>query len=252
MFMCSFKLKIKRTKRLWGDVRSLTSLQLYANPRSSYPAPGENSNGFIFAKIFGGFEKIRSSICDLVTIARLLNATLVIPGIQQITSSRVLPIFMTRIISLKNDVNIVKTLPKYLKPAGKRSEFPIVKPQNSASPNFYVKEVLPKLKKAKVVGLIITDGGCLQTLSSDNSYNSTAGTQLATYNQPSPIKPLTFRFAASHSTKKDNELAATRLEKPALIPSQFHHGLFPVSSPTVLHTPNNHTDDDIDPVVSKG
>ncbi|KAK8520122.1 hypothetical protein V6N12_004083 [Hibiscus sabdariffa] len=232
--MCSFKLKIKRTKRLWGDVRSLTSLQLYANPRSSYPAPGENSNGFIFAKIFGGFEKIRSSICDLVTIARLLNATLVIPGIQQITSSRVLPIFMTRIISLKNDVNIVKTLPKYLKPAGKRSEFPIVKPQNSASPNFYVKEVLPKLKKAKVVGLIITDGGCLQI--------TVITLQLA----------LRFRFAASHSTKKDNELAATRLEKPALIPSQFHHGLFPVSSPTVLHTPNNHTDDDIDPVVSKG
>ncbi|KAK8542913.1 hypothetical protein V6N13_136536 [Hibiscus sabdariffa] len=48
----------------------------------------------------------------------------------------------------------------------------------------------------------------------------------------------------------------SQIKQAALIPSQFHHGLFPVPSPTVLHTPNNHTitftDDDIDPVVSKG
>ncbi|KAK8542919.1 hypothetical protein V6N12_015495 [Hibiscus sabdariffa] len=142
-------LKIKRTKRLWGDVRSLTSLQPYANPRSSYPA-------------------------------RLLNATLVIPEIQRSTRSKGVSYKFKSftylydeeefIISLKNDVNIVKTLPKYLKPAGKRSEFPIVKPQNSASPNFYVKEVLPKLKKAKVVGLIITDGGCLQSILPTSMY----------------------------------------------------------------------------------
>ncbi|KAK8545526.1 hypothetical protein V6N13_066805 [Hibiscus sabdariffa] len=167
-------LEVKRNKRLWGDVRSLEFLQPYANPRSSYPAPDENSNGFIYAKIFGGFEKIRSSICDLVTISRLLNATLVIPEIQQSTRSKGVSYKFKSftylydeeefIISLKNDVNIVKTLPEYLKAARKRSEFPIFKPQNSASPNFYVREVLPKLKKAKVVGLIITDGGCLQSI----------------------------------------------------------------------------------------
>ncbi|MBA0783830.1 hypothetical protein Gotri_001482 [Gossypium trilobum] len=167
-------LKTRRNKRLWGAVRSLESLQPHANPRSSYPVPDENTNGFIYAKIFGGFEKIRSSICDLVTISRLLNATLVIPEIQQSTRSKGVSYKFKSfsylydeeqfIMLLKNDVNIVKSLPEYLKAARRRSEFPTFKPQNSASPNFYVKEVLPNLKKAKVVGLIVTDGGCLKSI----------------------------------------------------------------------------------------
>ncbi|XWS42692.1 hypothetical protein CRYUN_Cryun16bG0035900 [Craigia yunnanensis] len=163
-----------RNKRLWGAVRSLESLQPYANPRNSYPVPNENNNGFIYAKIFGGFEKIRSSICDLVAISRLLNATLVIPEIQESTRSKGISYKFKSfsylydeeqfIASLKNDVNIVKSLPQYLKAARKRNEFPTFKPKNSASPNFYVKEILPNLKKAKVVGLIIMDGGCLQSI----------------------------------------------------------------------------------------
>ncbi|TYG38224.1 hypothetical protein ES288_D13G204200v1 [Gossypium darwinii] len=167
-------LKTRRNKRLWGAVRSLESLQPHANPRSSYPVPDENTNGFIYAKIFGGFEKIRSSICDLVTISRLLNATLVIPEIQQSTRSKGVSYKFKSfsylydeeqfIMLLKNDVNIVKSLPEYLKAARRRSEFPTFKPKNSASPNFYVKEVLPNLKKAKVVGLIVTDGGCLKSI----------------------------------------------------------------------------------------
>ncbi|KAA3486464.1 O-fucosyltransferase family protein isoform 1 [Gossypium australe] len=197
-------LKTRRNKRLWGAVRSLESLQPHANPRSSYPelglrlyqhiyifslykkfcsddddekcplVPDENTNGFIYAKIFGGFEKIRSSICDLVTISRLLNATLVIPEIQQSTRSKGVSYKFKSfsylydeeqfIMLLKNDVNIVKSLPEYLKAGRRRSEFPTFKPKNSASPNFYVKEVLPNLKKAKVVGLIVTDGGCLKSI----------------------------------------------------------------------------------------
>ncbi|XVF56862.1 hypothetical protein PTKIN_Ptkin06aG0154300 [Pterospermum kingtungense] len=163
-----------RNKRLWGAVRSLESLQPYANPRNSYPVPSEKTNGFIYAKIFGGFEKIRSSICDLITISRLLNATLVIPEIQESTRSKGISYKFKSfsylydedqfIASLKNDVNIVKSLPEYLKAARKRNEFTTFKPKNSASPNFYIKEILPNLKKAKVVGLIITDGGCLQSI----------------------------------------------------------------------------------------
>ncbi|XVE62561.1 hypothetical protein DITRI_Ditri06bG0127800 [Diplodiscus trichospermus] len=163
-----------RNKRLWGSVRSLESLQPYANPRSSYPVPNENNNGFIYAKIFGGFEKIRSSICDLVTISRLLNATLVIPEIQESTRSKGISYKFKSfsylydeeqfIASLKNDVNILKSLPEYLKAARRRNEFPTFEPKSSASPKFYIKEILPNLKEAKVVGLIITDGGCLQSI----------------------------------------------------------------------------------------
>ncbi|KAM2565123.1 hypothetical protein TB1_007794 [Malus domestica] len=161
-------------KKLWGPVKPLQSLQPYANPRSNYPVPNDQSNGFIYAKIFGGFEKIRSTICDLVTISRLLNATLVIPDIQESTRSKGISSRFKSftylydelhfIASLKNDIVIVKSLPDNLKAARKRNEFPSFRPKKSASPNFYIKEVLPKLGKTKVIGLVIADGGCLQSI----------------------------------------------------------------------------------------
>jgi hypothetical protein len=66
------------------------------------------------------------------------------------------------IVSLKNDVIIVKSLPENLKAGRRRSEFPTFRPKSSASPKYYIEEILPKLKKARVIGLILTDGGCLQ------------------------------------------------------------------------------------------
>ncbi|POO00241.1 GDP-fucose protein O-fucosyltransferase [Trema orientale] len=163
-----------RNKKLWGLVKPLQSLQPYANPRSSYPVPNKQSNGFIYAKIFGGFANIRSSICDLVTISRLLNATLVIPEIQESTRSKGISNKFKSfsylydeeqfVASLTNDILIVKSLPENLKAARRRNAFPTFKPKTSASPKFYIKEVLPALKKAKVVGLVITDGGCLQSI----------------------------------------------------------------------------------------
>ncbi|XP_044500649.1 protein EMBRYO SAC DEVELOPMENT ARREST 30-like [Mangifera indica] len=161
-------------KKLWGPIKSLESLQPYANPRNNYPAPTEKGNGFIYAKVFGGFAKIRSSICDLVTISRLLNATLVIPEIQESLRSKGISYKFKSfsylydeeqfIASLTNDVIIVKSLPENLKASRKRKEFPNFKPKSSASPDYYIKEILPQLQKAKVIGLILTDGGCLQSI----------------------------------------------------------------------------------------
>lgn len=163
-----------RSKKLWGNVKAFESLQPYANPRTNYPAPNEENNGFIYAKVFGGFEKIRSSICDLVTISRLLNATLVIPEIQESLRSKGISYKFKSfsylyneeqfIASLTRDVIIVKSLPENLKAARKRNEFPTFKPKVSTSPNYYIQEVLPKLKRTQVIGLILTDGGCLQSI----------------------------------------------------------------------------------------
>ncbi|KAH7845223.1 hypothetical protein Vadar_029241 [Vaccinium darrowii] len=160
--------------KLWKNVLSLESLQPYANPRSGYPVPSVENNGFIYAKIFGGFEKIRSSICDLVTISRLLNATLVIPEIQESTQGKGISSKFKSfsylynedqfIAGLINDVTIVKSLPPKLNELRKLRQFPIFKPKTSANPTFYIKEVLPKLKEAKVVGLVLHDGGCLQPI----------------------------------------------------------------------------------------
>lgn len=66
------------------------------------------------------------------------------------------------IAALTNDVTIVKSLPPILREARKRKEYQIFKPKSSAALRFYTSEVLPRLKKAKVIGLILTDGGCLE------------------------------------------------------------------------------------------
>lgn len=66
------------------------------------------------------------------------------------------------IAALSNDIIVIKSLPQDLKEARKKTKFPTFSPQRSASPSFYIEEVLPKLKLSKVVGLLITDGGCLE------------------------------------------------------------------------------------------
>ncbi|KAL2942863.1 Protein EMBRYO SAC DEVELOPMENT ARREST 30, partial [Bienertia sinuspersici] len=159
-------------KKLWKNVKFLESLQPYSNPRASYPEPSVRSNGFIYAKIYGGFEKIRNSIADLVAVSRLLNATLVIPEIQESLQSKGISskyasfsyIYNEEqfLAALKNDVIIVKTLPPKLKEARKQKQIPIFKPARTTSPSYYTTQVLPVLQKAKVVGLVISDGGCLQ------------------------------------------------------------------------------------------
>ncbi|KAG8378222.1 hypothetical protein BUALT_Bualt08G0115300 [Buddleja alternifolia] len=161
------------SRRLWGKVKALEPLRPYADPRSiPYIVPNEQ-NGFIYAKIHGGFEKIRTSICDLVIVSRLLNATLVIPEIQESLQSKGISSkfksfsylyddekFMD---ALASDVIIVKNLPSNFMEGRKKKQYPIFKPRSSSSPKFYLQEVLPKLKNAKVIGLILTDGGCLQS-----------------------------------------------------------------------------------------
>ncbi|KAF7816630.1 protein EMBRYO SAC DEVELOPMENT ARREST 30-like [Senna tora] len=166
--------QVIKNKKLWGAIESLEALQPYANPRINYSVPKEQNNGFIFAKVFGGFAQIRSSICDLVAISRLLNATLVIPEIQESTRSRGISWKFKSfsyiynedqfIAYLKNDIIIAKTLPENLKEGRRRNEFPTFRPKSSTSPNYYIEEILPKLKKSKVIGLIISTGGCLQSI----------------------------------------------------------------------------------------
>ncbi|CAL4922281.1 unnamed protein product [Urochloa decumbens] len=162
-----------RPRRLWGPLRKLDHLHPFVNPSKSYAAPSKH-NGFIYAKIYGGFEKIQSSICDLVAVARLLNATLVIPEIQATTRAKgISPKFKSFsylydedhfIDALSNDVAIVRGLPKDLREARKKIKFPTVSPRNSATPEYYITQVLPRLVKSKVIGIIVNGGNCLQSI----------------------------------------------------------------------------------------
>jgi len=67
--------------------------------------------------------------------------------------------------ALSSDVVIVHGLPKDLREARKKIKFPTVSPRNSATPEYYIKEVLPRLVKSKVLGIIVNGGNCLQVSS---------------------------------------------------------------------------------------
>ncbi|XP_071706782.1 O-fucosyltransferase 27 [Rutidosis leptorrhynchoides] len=164
----------KLYRRLWGPVRRFEYLQPHAKTREHYAVPVSETDRFIFVRIRGGFHEIRSSICDAVVIARLLNATLVIPEIQSTTSSKGISAqfksfaylynedqFMA---ALSNDITVVKTLPKSLKGARRKKEIPSFKVANSQSPYYYLHHVLPVLKRHSVVELVVSDGGCLQAI----------------------------------------------------------------------------------------
>ncbi|XP_057522063.1 O-fucosyltransferase 27-like isoform X1 [Amaranthus tricolor] len=160
-------------KRLWGPIRELGSLYPHANPQGPYAAPSLQSTGFLFVRVRGGFHEIRNAISDAVAVARLLNATLVIPEILSTTSTKGISSEFKSFAYLYNedqfmaalvkDVNIVKTLPKNLKEARRKKAVPLYKVPNSASVYFYLHQVLPMLKKHSIVELVVSDGGCLQS-----------------------------------------------------------------------------------------
>ncbi|GAB4832460.1 O-fucosyltransferase 27 [Ancistrocladus abbreviatus] len=161
-------------RRLWGPVPQFGSLHPFANPRGHYAAPSLQSTGFLFVRIQGGFHEIRTAICDAVVVARLLNASLVIPEILSATSTKGISSEFKSfaylynedhfMVALAKDVNIVKMLPKNLKEARRKKAIPIFRVPHSASPYFYMHRVLPILKKHSVVELVVSDGGCLQAI----------------------------------------------------------------------------------------
>ena len=59
---------------------------------------------------------------------------------------------------------IVRGLPKDLREARKKIKFPTVSPKNTATSDYYTTDVLPRLVKSKVLGIIVNGGKCLQSI----------------------------------------------------------------------------------------
>ncbi|XAR62133.1 hypothetical protein NMG60_11016767 [Bertholletia excelsa] len=89
------------------------------NPSSNYTIHGE-SRGYLLVHTNGGLNQMRAGICDMVAVARIINATLVIPELDKrsfwLDTSKFSDVFDEDhfISSLANDVKVVKKLPKEL------------------------------------------------------------------------------------------------------------------------------------------
>ncbi|WVZ72415.1 hypothetical protein U9M48_020880 [Paspalum notatum var. saurae] len=114
------------------------------------------SNGYLRVTCNGGLNQMRAGICDMVTIARHLNLTLVVPELDKRSfwadPSDFGDIFDVDhfINSLRDELMIVKELPLKLQLRTKKRLYSMP-PVSWSNETYYLKRVLPLARKHKVI-----------------------------------------------------------------------------------------------------
>lgn len=115
------------------------------------------SNGYLIVEASGGLNQQRTGIVDAVVVARILNATLVVPRLDHASfwkdSSNFSDIFSIDqfITALRPYVLIVKELPRSMK-VQEDKILPVRIPRK-CTPEYYKNRILPMLQKDKVIRL---------------------------------------------------------------------------------------------------
>ncbi|GFQ01086.1 uncharacterized protein at1g04910 [Phtheirospermum japonicum] len=121
------------------------------------------NNGYLVVSCNGGLNQMRAAICDMVAIARYLNITLIVPELDKTSfwadSSDFQDIFDVDhfISSLRDEVRVLKELPPRLKRRVELGMFYELPPVSWSNVSYYRQQILPLLKKHKVVHLNKTD-----------------------------------------------------------------------------------------------
>ncbi|GAV86559.1 O-FucT domain-containing protein [Cephalotus follicularis] len=125
--------------------------------------PNEGKNGYIMVTANGGMNQQRVAVCNIVVIARLLNATLVVPKFLYSSVWRDVSQFSDIyqeehfINSLTPDIRIVKDLPVELQSLDLEAIGSLVTDEDiskESKPRFYLKNILPILLRNRVVHFI--------------------------------------------------------------------------------------------------
>ncbi|EPS63860.1 hypothetical protein M569_10923, partial [Genlisea aurea] len=129
--------------------------------RSSNSLPAvrkQSSNGYLLIATSGGLNQQRTGITDAVVVARILNATLVVPELDHHSywkdDSDFNNIFDLDwfISSLEKDVPIVKKVPDKVMRSMDKPPYTMRVPRKS-EPEYYLEEVLPILLRRQVLQL---------------------------------------------------------------------------------------------------
>uniref|UniRef100_A0A1D1YWY5 O-fucosyltransferase family protein n=1 Tax=Anthurium amnicola TaxID=1678845 RepID=A0A1D1YWY5_9ARAE len=129
-------------------------------PRALRPHRIYENNGYLRVSCNGGLNQMRSAICDMVTIARYLNLTLLVPELDKQSfwadPSDFQDIFDVDhfIDSLRDEVRILKALPFNRKNPARIHTMP---PVSWSNETYYRNQILPLFKKNDVVHFNRTD-----------------------------------------------------------------------------------------------
>uniref|UniRef100_A0A1D1YRK8 O-fucosyltransferase family protein n=1 Tax=Anthurium amnicola TaxID=1678845 RepID=A0A1D1YRK8_9ARAE len=127
-------------------------------PKRSY-----RNNGYLMVSCNGGLNQMRAAICDMVSIARYMNVTLIVPELDKTSfwadPSEFQDLFDVDhfITSLRDEVRILKELPPRLKIRAELGMMYSMPPISWSNISYYINQILPLIQKHKIVHLNRTD-----------------------------------------------------------------------------------------------